>query len=273
MSDSSEEREVLRRALVSSWHTERAPTRLRANLLALATTEAVLSTTSSSSASSGNGAVTQGSNVSPALAPASTAASVVTNVGTWKLVAALALAAGGLAATVVSRTSYTSATPLPAVTSEATTSSPAALPGQSAGSPAPSAPFVSNEIASVSIHDLPSAPSALRPTPRVAAPSLRSESPQPANAGARLAEETGRLAAIRSAVAAGDPREALRLLDGYEAEFASGVLSEEAEVLRIECLERMGNAAQASERARRFLRERPASPYAARVRATSARQP
>jgi hypothetical protein len=128
----------------------------------------------------------------------------------------------------------------------------------------------------VSIDDLPSVPSAARPKRRVVAsssPASPGPAPEPTSTVARLADETRRLGEIRATAAAGDAREALRLLDAYETEFPSGVLIEEAEVLRIECLERTGSAAEAGERARRFLIARPASPYAARVRAMAARQP
>jgi hypothetical protein len=283
MNDMSEARARLRRAVLEAGRTERAPARLRASLVALATGHAVLTTASSSSASSGTAATAQASNVAPAISAASTmttsVGSVATSVTLSKvvMVLALALAAAGAASAVV-WTSSSSSAPRPTVTSEATATAttPAVRPGPSAVIPAPSSASVPDEGTSVSIDELPSVPSAARPKPRVVASSSRaspSPAPEATNTMARLADETRRLGEIRATAAAGDAREALRLLDGYETEFPSGVLIEEAEVLRIECLERTGSTAEAGERARRFLIGRPASPHAARVRAMAARQP
>jgi TolA-binding protein len=73
--------------------------------------------------------------------------------------------------------------------------------------------------------------------------------------GARRATESGR------------PSEALTRLDDYASKFPVGKLREEAMVLRIEALHASGDRTNAEKLARRFLRESPNTPYAARVRA------
>lgn len=275
MRNSSEEHARLRRVLMNAGRKERAPARLSANLLALAAANAVLTTTTPASASSGVVAITEGANVAPAAMVAPTVStstvSITTTIGTWKVVAVLLLATAGIATRVVTSISYSNAAP------PAPTMTPA--PGM-VGSPAPSGPSVipqvpavPNEMTSVAIGDLPSVPPAPQPTRRIVAASSTPGSPESTSAVARLAEETRRLTTIRRTIASGHPDEALRLLDGYALEFSSGALVEDAEVLRIECLDRTGRSQEAAERARRFLSERPASPYAARVRAMSSRLP
>ena len=66
-------------------------------------------------------------------------------------------------------------------------------------------------------------------------------------------------------LAAGQSHEALDTLDEYRARFPHGALADEATVLRIEALARMGEETKASNLARAFLNAHPRSPYAARV--------
>jgi outer membrane protein assembly factor BamD (BamD/ComL family) len=81
-----------------------------------------------------------------------------------------------------------------------------------------------------------------------------------------LDAETSLLDAARGALRDGHPEAALRTLEGYDAQFPSGLLSPEATVLRIEALVRVGDDAGAGRLADSFLRAHPESPLAPRVR-------
>lgn len=80
-----------------------------------------------------------------------------------------------------------------------------------------------------------------------------------------LAEEVQRMQAIRRELRAGRTAEAMRLLDQYRTDYPTGVLADEALVLRVEALIHVGRNEEARLLARRFLAERPRSPYSARV--------
>jgi hypothetical protein len=84
---------------------------------------------------------------------------------------------------------------------------------------------------------------------------------------ALLTAELKALDAARSALAGGNAVRALRLLDDYARRYPRGRLGLEAEVLRIDALARSGQGAAAQTRARAFLKRRPNSVLAARVRA------
>lgn len=71
----------------------------------------------------------------------------------------------------------------------------------------------------------------------------------------------------RAALRRGDAPRALELVRQHERTFSSGDLIEEREVVAVEALAALGAAAQAQNRARRFLARWPSSPYALRVRA------
>jgi len=287
-------RQRLRGALVKAGREERASDSLRARLIAVALGAAAMAPVAVAAASTPNVAVAKVAvaqsvtSVAPAASGGTMAAVASANglVG-WKVLAVLFAIGGiGTAATFFStRENVAAATPRPAVPNEA--------PPEMAATPAPPLPVVHAEptpsapepIAALSVNDLP----AVKATPpvRVAAPSPSAPSassapgtvlstPEPASAAtaspaARLTEETRAVGAIRASLQKGDTREALRLLDAYEAEFAHGVLGEEAEVLRIETLIRAGNKDDAARRANRFLAERPSSPHAARVRTMTRR--
>lgn len=87
-------------------------------------------------------------------------------------------------------------------------------------------------------------------------------------ASAALAAEISALDAARSALSSGDAAGALTLLDVYSREHPRGRLQLEAEVLRIDALDKSGKTAQAKDRARQFLQRHPNSVLASRVRAT-----
>jgi len=81
-----------------------------------------------------------------------------------------------------------------------------------------------------------------------------------------LGAEVAALDAAREAAAAGDPDEALRLVDRYRYDFPAGELAADAEVVAIEALVAKGDHAEATRRAERFLARAPHDPHAAEVR-------
>ena len=279
----------LRGALVKAGREERASDALRTRLLAVAAGAAATAPVAMAAASSpkitvANAVAESVTSVAPAASGGTMAAVASANglVG-WKVLAVLlAIGAIGSGATFfATRDNVSAATPgpnRPNVAPEATTTPTATLPVVHA-EPTPSAP---EPIAALSVNDLPTV-KAMPPVRVAAQPSSSAQgiavaAPEPAPApaataspAARLTEETRAVGAIRASLQKGDTREALRLLDAYEAEFAQGALGEEAEVLRIETLIRAGNKDEAAKRASRFLTERRASPHAARVRTMTRR--
>jgi hypothetical protein len=105
---------------------------------------------------------------------------------------------------------------------------------------------------------------ALPRTPLAPKPSLRDE-PTPSQSST-LSAQVALLDAARTAIAAGALTEALRLSDRYRADFPSGQLAPEAEVVAIEALTLRGERQAASERAARFLARYPGDPHTARVK-------
>lgn len=89
--------------------------------------------------------------------------------------------------------------------------------------------------------------------------------PSPTNADA-LREENRLLREARSLERAGNPGQALRILNDLDRLFARGALLQEREILRLQSLSATGSAAAAKTRAEQFLKRYPASPYAAHVR-------
>jgi outer membrane protein assembly factor BamD (BamD/ComL family) len=71
----------------------------------------------------------------------------------------------------------------------------------------------------------------------------------------------------RAALAGNDPARALTDLDEHEAEFPSGALAQEATLLRIEALVKLGRRSRAAEIARAFIADHPQSPHLSEVRA------
>jgi outer membrane protein assembly factor BamD (BamD/ComL family) len=78
------------------------------------------------------------------------------------------------------------------------------------------------------------------------------------------------VARAREALRAGNPAQAIALLDEVRTLYPSGVLVQERELLWIESLVRSGQRAPALERAQAFVRTWPESPYTARVRELAA---
>jgi len=93
--------------------------------------------------------------------------------------------------------------------------------------------------------------------------------PQPATStepASRIGAELSILEQARAALAAGNPARALSILDEYATRFPHASMAPEAAVLRIEALERAGDAPAARRVADAFLLANPESPYAGRVR-------
>jgi hypothetical protein len=71
--------------------------------------------------------------------------------------------------------------------------------------------------------------------------------------------------AARTLLIGANPSDALRALDQYRAEFPNGKLAEEAAVLRIEALAKLGDNAGAEHLAREFVRAHPASGHLSKI--------
>jgi outer membrane protein assembly factor BamD (BamD/ComL family) len=80
-------------------------------------------------------------------------------------------------------------------------------------------------------------------------------------------EEIAALREAQESLRAGKPDEAVRVLDRYEATHTGVALEEERRAARIVAACKAGGASRSSADAERFLRERPDSPLAERVRA------
>jgi hypothetical protein len=119
----------------------------------------------------------------------------------------------------------------------------------------------------------PAPPSAVAPLPLIPASSA---SPATASSSARhvaaaesvdtLREEARTLDGARNRLANGDPAASLQRLAEYDRRFTNGSLHEEALLLRIEALVRLGNRTDARALATRFLKAYPTSVHAERVK-------
>jgi hypothetical protein len=101
---------------------------------------------------------------------------------------------------------------------------------------------------------------------RTAAPEPEEQAPLPSPS--TLAEEVGLLRAAQSALNGGDHELALSRLSEHARRFPNGSMAEERDAARVLALCRAGRMDEARALAQRFLRERPSSPLAARVRAS-----
>jgi hypothetical protein len=81
-----------------------------------------------------------------------------------------------------------------------------------------------------------------------------------------LAAELAALDAVRAKLGSGDARAALVLLDAYQREFPKARLSLEAEVLRIDALDRAGHVEAARRRAAAFVQNHPKGVLTGRVK-------
>jgi hypothetical protein len=103
------------------------------------------------------------------------------------------------------------------------------------------------------------------PTEISAAEPRAAVSPRPASSATTLAEEGRLLAKARQLVQVGHGQEALEVLRLSESRFPRSVLFQEREVVTIEALGATGSAAAAKQRAQRFLKRYPGSPYVERL--------
>lgn len=113
----------------------------------------------------------------------------------------------------------------------------------------------------------PAPPTGVAPRHEVAPPaSAASEkAPRPAALGA-LAPQIALLDRARNELRSGNTARALGLVAEYQRTYPNGVLSQEAEVLGIDVLERQGQRGEAKRRARQFLNSHPTSAHADRLR-------
>jgi TolA-binding protein len=91
---------------------------------------------------------------------------------------------------------------------------------------------------------------------------VASAPPQPSG----IAEEIAVIDRAREALRQGDPTAAGVALADHRARFGEGLLTPEAELLRIQLLVAQGRRDEAAIRGRAFLATHPTSPLAARVR-------
>lgn len=128
--------------------------------------------------------------------------------------------------------------------------------------PSRALPVVRARVESAPAQKLPAPPSA--PAAAQTNETAKNDVPRRDSTSA-LAEEVQRMQAIRSQLRAGHADEAMRLIAEYRKDFPAGALADEAAVLQVESLIKLGHNAEATLLARSFLAERPRSPYSARV--------
>lgn len=261
-----------RRALVRAGRAERASSGVRDRVFAL--DPAVIAV--AGAVATGTAKTSQAATASVPAAPASTVgvAGAGASALLWKGAALFFFTGVVVGASLVTVRSETRLSP-PA---------PSAL---SLSAPEPvvvEAPSIVHEPDPTPVDALPTAipvPPMSRPKPVVVAerrplaplaPAATPEKPALREPG-RIAEEMRLVEAIRSAANGGRPVEALRLLEEYRVGFPAGMLAEEADVMRIEALSRLGRTAAAAQLARRFLKTRADSPYVERVEQTLASLP
>ena len=130
------------------------------------------------------------------------------------------------------------------------------------------------KIAAPPVHAPPSPLSVDSTEPAIEPPAMPAPMPTPAPAPRvpahtgdddMLAEELPYIDRVRRSLAEGEPADAIVSLNTYELHFIHPRLAEEAQVLRVEALVRLGKTEPARSVAERFLRADPASPYAKRV--------
>jgi hypothetical protein len=138
-------------------------------------------------------------------------------------------------------------------------------------------PRGTQSLTAASASSIPVAP-ALRPTgesPSLTGSSLPPEASRHPDKGARhttpppqstVDEEVRLLNAAQEALRAGDPASALRVLQEHEARFPNGQMADARDVMSMLALAKSGRTTQACVEARRFLDNRPQSPFGARVR-------
>jgi hypothetical protein len=109
------------------------------------------------------------------------------------------------------------------------------------------------------------APSSAREVPTAAYPASISD-PPPTRPRAKVAEQIASLDRARAALAGGNAARAIALVDEHEAAYPGGALAQEAMVLRIEALVKLGRRSEAQELGRAFIGAHSLSPHVATVR-------
>ncbi|WP_437288919.1 hypothetical protein [Sorangium sp. So ce406] len=143
---------------------------------------------------------------------------------------------------------------------------PAASAQPVAPAPAPSGPVTRAPIPLQASASPSPAPAAAASPPRAKGAASRARSAPVAPADA-LGEQVAMIDRARDALGAGDAAGCLAALDAHDERFPRSAMGEEATVLRIEALIRLGDRARAADLGQRFLASRPTSPHAAGVRA------
>lgn len=142
-------------------------------------------------------------------------------------------------------------------------SRPTPAPVEDSPAPARAAPAPSSEIALA-----PPAPAPRRAkAARAVAPP---PAPAPSGSASTLDDELSLLAAADAALRDGDGARALGMVDAHARRFPKSALREEREVVRVLALCAAGRTAEARAASDALLRAHPASPYAARLRASCA---
>lgn len=103
------------------------------------------------------------------------------------------------------------------------------------------------------------------PPPPPATVAVTPKKATPAPSSSSLTQEVMMLGRVRSALAANNPDEALRVLDQYHAQFPAGKMASEEPVLRVQALMAKGDRAQAKAVADAFVAQHPDSPFVSRV--------
>ncbi|XXY45867.1 hypothetical protein WME91_38275 [Sorangium sp. So ce269] len=248
-----EETTEFERALLRSWKHESPSSAARARALAIAGLAAGTSAAPPPDAA-------------PAPAPAAQAApGKLLAIAKWSLGTAIGVGLLG-AGVALLRPPAPPAAAAPSGAPPAALAPPAAgePPAPVAPAPAPSGPVTSPPLQTSALPGPAPATVASPPRSTSAAPRARSAPVAPADA---LREQVAIIDRARDALGAGDAAGCLSELDAYDRRFPRSAMGEEATVLRIEALIRLGDRARAADLGQRFLASRPTSPHAAGVRA------
>ncbi|WP_437653497.1 hypothetical protein [Sorangium sp. So ce1182] len=265
----AEETTELERALLRSWKHESPSSAARARALAIAGLAA-----GTSAAPPADAAPAPAAQAAPGKLLAIAKWSLGTAIGVGLLGAGVALlrppappsAAAPSSAPPAALAPPTAGEPPAALAPPTAGEPPAALAPPVAPAPTPSGPVTSAPLP-LQTSALPGpAPATVASPPRStsAAPRARSAPVEPADA---LREQVAIIDRARDALGTGDAAGCLSELDAYDRRFPRSAMGEEATVLRIEALIRLGDRARAADLGQRFLASRPTSPHAAGVRA------
>ncbi|WP_441292544.1 hypothetical protein ACSRUE_21050 [Sorangium sp. KYC3313] len=254
-----EEATEFERALLRSWKQESPSSSARARALAIAGLAA--------------GGVAGGTTAapSPSAAPASKAgAGKLLALAKWGLGAAIGVGLIGAGVALLRPSAPPSAAapssePQATLTPPTAGDPPAATAPPIAPAPAPSGPATRAPLPlQASAPPIPAPAAASPPRPKSAAPRAGSAPGAPSDA---LGEQVAMIDRARDALAAGDAAGCLAALDAHDSKFPRSAMGEEATVLRVEALIRLGDRARAAELGQRFLASRPTSAHASGVRA------